>query len=182
MSDYSELFKDPRWQKRRLTIMNRAGFLCERCESDDKTLNVHHLYYKKGAKPWEYPDELLVCWCERCHKTHHTFMEKAQTALAILSGRFMPEVIYGLILSELVSVGVPHKVDIDSPLVARGFGLRDGTDEDAVLKYCKDGILDVDKYFYDLDQKDFREWEERKKARFEHAAEDAKNNVGGASE
>jgi hypothetical protein len=49
--------------------MERAGFACERCQSKDDTLNVHHSYYEKGNKPWEYPDRHLHCLCEECHKT-----------------------------------------------------------------------------------------------------------------
>lgn len=48
--------------------MERAGFECEQCQTDEETLNVHHGYYEKGLKPWEYPDESLHCYCETCHK------------------------------------------------------------------------------------------------------------------
>lgn len=37
-----------------------------------KGLNVHHKYYIRGKKPWEYPDdEALVTLCEDCHKKRH---------------------------------------------------------------------------------------------------------------
>jgi hypothetical protein len=65
---YYELLRDPRWQKKRLQIMDRAGFRCEHCDEDPQTLNIHHSYYEKGLKPWEYPDESLHCLCEKCHK------------------------------------------------------------------------------------------------------------------
>lgn len=65
---YSEKLRSPRWQRRRLEIMERAGFRCERCGAGDRTLNVHHGAYEKGLEPWEYPDELLWCLCEeQCH-------------------------------------------------------------------------------------------------------------------
>lgn len=34
-------------------------------------LNVHHNYYTRGKKPWEYPDDALVTLCEDCHKKRH---------------------------------------------------------------------------------------------------------------
>lgn len=37
-----------------------------------KGLNVHHTYYTKGHKPWEYEDDSLVTLCEDCHKKRHT--------------------------------------------------------------------------------------------------------------
>lgn len=71
MSTYHELLRDPRWQRKRLEAMNRAGFKCEECGSAETTLNVHHLIYRKGAKPWEYEPDELVCLCEDCHGTRH---------------------------------------------------------------------------------------------------------------
>jgi uncharacterized protein YkvS len=66
---YSELFKDPRWQKKRLKVMERDGFACVSCHDKDTTLNVHHIVpYRKNAKPWEYEDDELTTLCEICHK------------------------------------------------------------------------------------------------------------------
>jgi len=36
-----------------------------------KGLNVHHTYYIKGHKPWEYENDALVTLCEDCHKKRH---------------------------------------------------------------------------------------------------------------
>lgn len=66
---YFEKLKDPRWQKLRLQIMERAGFKCEICDDDKNTLNVHHGYYEKGLEPWEYDPETLHCLCEDCHES-----------------------------------------------------------------------------------------------------------------
>ena len=68
MNNYSELLKDPRWQKKRLEIFNRDKFRCRTCSSDVKTLNVHHLIYLRNTEPWDYPNELLFTVCEGCHK------------------------------------------------------------------------------------------------------------------
>ena len=72
MSNYSELLKDPRWQKKRLDIFNRDKFKCRSCEDTKKTLHVHHLYYDYKLKPWEYSDDDLVTLCEDCHNTIHS--------------------------------------------------------------------------------------------------------------
>jgi len=35
-------------------------------------LNIHHNYYIRGKKPWEYPNgDALVTLCEDCHKKRH---------------------------------------------------------------------------------------------------------------
>lgn len=65
---YSDLLRDPRWQKKRLEILQMDKWTCRRCNSNTKTLNVHHLVYFKGKDPWDYPDHLLVTYCEDCHK------------------------------------------------------------------------------------------------------------------
>lgn len=64
---YWEKLKDPRWQKKRLEIMQRDDFSCQVCSSKDNTLNVHHRLYRKGKSPWEYDDSDLVTLCEKCH-------------------------------------------------------------------------------------------------------------------
>jgi len=66
-----EDYSDPRWQKKRLQIMKRDNFRCRRCDRDDRTLNVHHRYYQKGRKIWDYDDEALVTLCEKCHEKLH---------------------------------------------------------------------------------------------------------------
>lgn len=64
---YSEKLKDPRWQKRRLEILNRDQFTCQTCRDDSTTLHVHHLEYFKGD-PWEVEDTYLITLCENCHE------------------------------------------------------------------------------------------------------------------
>lgn len=64
---YSEKLRDPRWQKKRLEVMQRDKFTCQECDTADKTLNVHHCFYEWGHEPWDYPDSSLVTLCEDCH-------------------------------------------------------------------------------------------------------------------
>ena len=67
MASYSDLLKNPLWQRKRLTILNTHDFTCQKCGSTTKTLHFHHCYYEKGKKPWVYPDSALKCLCEDCH-------------------------------------------------------------------------------------------------------------------
>ena len=65
---YYEKLKDPRWQKKRLEILERAEFACEKCFCENETLHIHHGYYEKGLDPWEYDPKTLWSVCETCHK------------------------------------------------------------------------------------------------------------------
>jgi len=73
---YSDLLNDPRWQRKRLKIMDRDNFSCTLCFDPNNKLNVHHLYYLKGLKPWEYDDEALVTLCDTCHEYAHNSLAK----------------------------------------------------------------------------------------------------------
>jgi len=42
MMNYADKLKDPRWQKKRLKIMERANWECESCGDSEKTLHIHH--------------------------------------------------------------------------------------------------------------------------------------------
>lgn len=97
---YSELLKDPRWQRKRLEIMEREKFQCQWCGDTKATLNIHHGYYKKGLKPWEYQDDTLYCLCERCHKVTSKNMDDIRLRLGMVHPRFLDRVLgYLLYLS-----------------------------------------------------------------------------------
>jgi hypothetical protein len=62
---YSDKLRDPRWQKKRLEVMQRDDFTCLACGDKDSTLNVHHKQYH--GDPWEAPMSSLETLCESCH-------------------------------------------------------------------------------------------------------------------
>ena len=66
--EYFKLLKDPRWQKKRLEVMERDHFGCVNCGDNKSTLNIHHLIYFPNNKPWEYDDKFLITLCEECHE------------------------------------------------------------------------------------------------------------------
>ncbi|KKM79867.1 hypothetical protein LCGC14_1345570 [marine sediment metagenome] len=63
---YSEKLKNPKWQKKRLSILNRDKWRCQLCKDEDTTLHVHHLQYT-ADNIWDEPDENLQTLCEHCH-------------------------------------------------------------------------------------------------------------------
>ena len=65
---YAEKLKDPRWQKRRLEVLKEADWKCQACEATDKTLHVHHNFYRTRTHPWNYPDHALRVLCEDWHE------------------------------------------------------------------------------------------------------------------
>ena len=64
---YREKLMDPRWQKRRLQVLERDGWTCGVCGDTETTLHVHHRWYE-GGDPWDAPDEALVTMCKECHE------------------------------------------------------------------------------------------------------------------
>lgn len=65
---YSEKLKHPKWQKKRLVILQRDDFKCCMCSDTESTLHVHHKNYIWGKNPWEYDDDNFQTLCELCHK------------------------------------------------------------------------------------------------------------------
>lgn len=63
---YRDKLLDPRWQKKRLAILERDDWACQGCGTDEETLHVHHRIYSDGD-PWDTPDEALVTLCAICH-------------------------------------------------------------------------------------------------------------------
>ena len=89
---YREQLLHPKWQKRRLEILNRASFACECCGAEEKTLHVHHKRYAKGRMAWEYEDRELIALCETCHEATHLAKSDLEDALIDLPPRAIAEI------------------------------------------------------------------------------------------
>lgn len=63
---YKEKLRHPKWQEKRLRIMERDGFSCTYCGDKEDTQHVHHKKYT-GKDPWDAPDEDLQTVCKCCH-------------------------------------------------------------------------------------------------------------------
>lgn len=82
MKTYAEKLRDPRWQKKRLKILERDQWTCQCCASAEINLQVHHLKYTNG-NPWDIADKYLVTLCEECHEkvSKSKFMSKIRAEI-----------------------------------------------------------------------------------------------------
>lgn len=85
--DYKEQIKSPKWQKRRLEIMQKDNFTCQICGDTESMLNVHHLTYHKDKKIWEYEDWELITLCENCHKEEHSSIDDVINEIESIKSR-----------------------------------------------------------------------------------------------
>ena len=76
--DWHSLYRDPRWQKKRLEVLERAEWHCENCGDSESELQVHHAYYTGSKKPWEYPINSLQALCVKCHKSAEELRQDAK--------------------------------------------------------------------------------------------------------
>lgn len=65
---YSEKLKDPRWQRKRLEILQRDSFTCCLCSDQSTELHVHHKRYERNTAPWDYEDSNYSTLCKVCHE------------------------------------------------------------------------------------------------------------------
>lgn len=73
---YKEQLANPKWQKRRLEILQRDGFACQMCGDTETELHVHHKNYKGLA--WQADDEDLQTMCAHCH----SYVEEMKASLS----------------------------------------------------------------------------------------------------
>jgi len=71
-NNYTDKLKNPKWQKKRLEILNLHGFKCEKCGCEDKELHVHHRFYLKGREVWQYDNDVFQVLCCDCHEKEHS--------------------------------------------------------------------------------------------------------------
>jgi hypothetical protein len=67
MKTYSEKLRDPKWQKKRLEILERDKFSCQLCLDEKTELHVHHFTYDFKKEPWDYDDSNFITYCKHCH-------------------------------------------------------------------------------------------------------------------
>ena len=121
-TSYSQKLRDPRWQKKRLEVLQSQGWVCACCSAQEQTLHVHHKHYVQGREPWEYEDNQLVVLCESCHSARHDADKKIHDLLARVDVSGMPggvDDLYWLIAGFLSSKDEP-KIHSEKALYAVG--------------------------------------------------------------
>jgi len=68
---YQDQLKSPKWQKKRLEILERDNFTCQICGNKNDELHVHHIFYTRNTKLWDYENYALITLCGNCHEWIH---------------------------------------------------------------------------------------------------------------
>jgi DNA polymerase III delta prime subunit len=92
---YLEKLKDPRWQKKRLAILNRDNFTCQYCFDTESTLHVHHVKYSNN--PWDIDDKYLLSLCFDCHQSVENIKKDFKIIIEELQTNLNPEVLFEII-------------------------------------------------------------------------------------
>lgn len=130
---YSDKLKDPRWQKRRLEIFERDGWMCQHCGENTEMLSVHHRFYINGKLPWEYDDKMLLTLCPSCHKfeTEDIPVQKEMFFENFLKAGFLSFVL-GEITTTPIERFVPYPSEVFASMIA--FYLSNEEAQEAVSK------------------------------------------------
>lgn len=88
---YADKLQDHRWLRKRDEVRRRANYQCEDCPCTTGFLHVHHVYYIYGRDPWDYPDYLLKCVCEDCHRRRGQIEQAIFCAVARVLCGMTPE-------------------------------------------------------------------------------------------
>lgn len=92
MNTYSEKLKDPRWQKKRLEILDRDQFTCQFCFDKESTLHVHHIKYVN--EPWQIDNKYLISLCFDCHESVEIVKKEWKIIFEELQINPRPEVLF----------------------------------------------------------------------------------------
>ena len=95
---------DPRWQKKRLEILQRDNWKCQVCKNEKEQLEVHHIFYLPDWQLWEYSNDWLVTLCHKHHdqQKHHSKM---------FTNLFIILKTKGFLAQDLLALSI--KIDID---------------------------------------------------------------------
>ena len=81
---YSQKLQDVNWQKKKNEIQIRDQFTCQKCGDKENMVDVHHRHYLKDRDPWDYPNQLLVLLCRKCHQEEEDCKEVVNEMLPSL--------------------------------------------------------------------------------------------------
>lgn len=81
--DFKEQYKHPKWQKKRLEILERDEYICQSCGDHESTLHVHHRFYEKNTEIWDYDNSCLITLCDNCHTKWHKVNNEFKLILPI---------------------------------------------------------------------------------------------------
>ena len=88
-NSYSDKLRDPRWQKKRLEILERDEWMCWNCGDTENTLVVHHKWYAKGCEPWDYEDDAFITLCDDCHAEEKEVRARNESDLLHMTRRYL---------------------------------------------------------------------------------------------
>lgn len=74
--EYKQKLLDPKWQKKRLQVLERDNWSCVICGDGESTLNVHHKFYTYNIEPWDYPMGNYITLCPKCHDEEHAYKDQ----------------------------------------------------------------------------------------------------------
>lgn len=137
MTTYREKLLDPRWQKRRLEILNRDEFVCQKCFDDKSTLHIHHLYYTADAEPWDAADGQLITLCAECHQAETDSLRGSidyLVGLIRLCGYMSDD--FERIGDAITYFNIPYPAHVKSHLLSKMLGNKDVQDY-LVAEYFK---------------------------------------------
>lgn len=98
---YAEKLRDPRWQSKRLEVLERDKWSCVVCGRRDKELHVHHGYYEYGKEPWDYATCTLHTICDECHEEATRRLRELKFQLACVNPRLYLSVKVTLPINEV---------------------------------------------------------------------------------
>lgn len=138
---YYELLQDPRWQKKRLELFQAADWRCLDCGESNRTLHVHHSYYERGVKPWEYPNESLTVLCRDCHKVAQDGMTLLHREIGKL-GIIGSDVLTGIALAINALIDPDSVIDVNRYEFAVGVGYVLDIEPEELMLVTIDGLID----------------------------------------
>ena len=133
---YRQKLLDPRWQRKRLEVLQLADFRCESCCSDENTLHVHHKFYVKGREPWEYEATDLVALCEDCHEFEHDSKRRIEQIIAAVPRMTMPWEDLIAIVGGFLMESIPNLSEAQATTI-NGFGRVSTGADDAFQIGCE---------------------------------------------
>lgn len=116
MGLYKKKLLNPKWQRKRLEILDRDDFTCTVCGDTETELQIHHKKYT--GEPWQANSDDLTTLCSHCHTVISVTKADNINVLYVVNGRIYRAELYGRYIMYLL-----YKSDTQKHLSIINFSL-----------------------------------------------------------
>lgn len=156
---YQRKLAHPDWQKKRLEILQRDNFQCKDCNSKEKELHIHHIYYLPNTEPQNYPDKAYITLCHECHQREEDKLKELDSGILMRLRRCGGDAwTIGYLIEQIEKLSKNFSIDNACPIFYVGDNIQE-------YNSCtKEQQAEIDTFRWNFIRENIEAWHKKQKS------------------